>query len=139
MSSHRLNRLIQLNAIADRALEIRFRSNDEDESHMGRNVAIGGGVAAAGAGGLLYDRGARVYNDWGGGTHGSGAMNQMKDVRDRMKAGASAFAGDARDAMAVPGHYRVDRAMAARVARNGGAATSRLSSVIAAIKRARGK
>jgi hypothetical protein len=64
MSNHRINRLVQLNAIADRALEINFaRYEDDDESHMARNAAIGG-VGLAGA---SYARGRYIQPNQPGG------------------------------------------------------------------------
>ena len=62
MNTHRsLNKLIQLNALADEVLEFRYR--EEDESHLGRNTAIGAGALTAGA----YARGRYLQPNQPGG------------------------------------------------------------------------
>lgn len=49
----RMQGLVALGAIADKALEIKFSGyEDEDESHLGRNALIAGGVGAGGLYGL---------------------------------------------------------------------------------------
>jgi hypothetical protein len=113
-NQHRLNRLVQLNAIADRALEINFsRYGDEDESNLGRNLAIGAGVTGVAGTGALYARGSKVWNDWGGSERGPGAMNRVRSVGDKIKAGYRALPGDYESlksqAGKVAGDYREAR------------------------------
>lgn len=111
-NQHRLNRLVQLNAIADRALEINFsRYGDEDESNMGRNAAIAG-VGVAGAGGL-YARGARynAANNWEG-REGMGKFG----IRENLRAGVTGLKDDARGAYRTASKYGSRAAAAPGVA-----------------------
>jgi hypothetical protein len=108
-NQHRLNRLVQLNAIASKALEIKFSGyEDEDESNMVRNSVVGAGAVGAGGYGAYKGRQGvinkyGVTDDFGNrvarrGMYGDAMRGEYGELRGKVKSGIDTIKGDYKEA-----------------------------------------